>query len=141
MDNERFAWLRRRLRTAQSRRDALGKGLATLGVLTSTMAADARKKRKKKRKNKKPPTCLESCNAPCTACFTRKEGSVLCGNILGVELAPCGEPCFTDNDCVGSGFPYCALRQEERATGELTEFAQCQPNVPGRCTSIPACAA
>jgi hypothetical protein len=142
MDANRFDHLAHRLGATPTRRITLG-GLAALTALVMAMGRAevlARKKHKKKRKKKPPlpPTCLESCHAPCTACFTRKEGSLLCGSIEGVTLASCGGPCFTDNDCVGTGFPYCALSLEERATGDVTEFSICD-DVPGRCTDIPAC--
>lgn len=82
-----------------------------------------------------PPTCAATCQAPCSTCYTRPTGSVLCGGPGGAD---CKLPCSSDNDCVGTVRPFCTSSFTDRATGETFSWG-CPGDPRGVCTAVDAC--
>ena len=139
MDDGQFDTLTRAPHAPRSRRMILWSGMAWAGALGSHVTGDtalARKRCRKKGKKPSPPSCAEACPASCNLCVRRKVDSVLCS--AGVFGAPaCGEPCFSDNDCVNTPYPYCVTHTENRRSGDVVEL-ECN-GVLGRCTTILPC--
>jgi hypothetical protein len=157
MDADRFDALSRSLIAAGSRRHtlalALSGALASLLARDDAAAHDPLKtctkksgKQKKKciKKAKQhnathripppapllpppPLSCRQLCSDDCTFCYTRADGSHLCGNGSG---SPCAVACASDTDCIGLDEPYCIRSRENRATGEIALT----------CGETPACA-
>jgi hypothetical protein len=136
MDASRFDMLARAVDT-RSRRRVLGSvsGVALGAVASvSTLPQAEAKKRRKKGKNKKPdgnrdtacPTCetcpepsaallcAQACGASCGLCLQRDEGSPVCSQDSGDVVKGCNDPaspsCSSDNDCIGTGRPYCVTQ-------------------------------
>jgi hypothetical protein len=132
MDADRFDALSRSLIAAGSRRHtlalALSGALASLLARDDAAAHDPLKtctkksgKQKKKciKKAKQhnathripppapllpppPLSCRQLCSDDCTFCYTRADGSHLCGNGSG---SPCAVACTSDTDCIGLDEP------------------------------------
>ena len=144
MDDVRFDALTRSVTSGWRRRAVIAAIGATLAPLLGGADADAHNPlkacKKKSGKQKKacikkakahnaqhaaallppppPPSCSELCNSACRYCYTRVDGSHLCGNGQG---SPCSLPCRSDTDCIDTGgHPYCLTSKEDRATGQIT---------------------
>jgi hypothetical protein len=144
MDARRFDTLTRLLRGVQTRRKAAHGGLSAIAALgfgaaaaPAVATAKRRKKGKRRRKPKRPPSCAKTCADTCSLCVRRKKDSVLCSSgVTGVAV--CGAPCVSDNDCVGTSFPYCVTQTENRQSGLVLDL-ECN-GVLGLCTAIAPCA-
>ena len=57
-----------------------------------------------------PPTCAQTCGS-CFLCFHRADASPVCSRAIGNVTYSCDHPsfpaCSSDNDCIGTGRPYC----------------------------------
>jgi hypothetical protein len=134
MDESRIDTLMRRLETGHSRRSTLERGLAALGAIgltTVPVGAQARKRKRKRRKRPKPPTCREACGSACGGCARRAEGGFLC--YTGTTSSSCANTCQSDDDCVGSGYPYCVRSIEFLVSGLISH--PCGAGVAA-CTSL-----
>jgi hypothetical protein len=153
MDQNRFDTLTRSLTTGWRRRAVISALGATLAPLLGGADADAHNPfkacKKKSGQQKKaclkrakahnaqhaaallppppPLSCSELCSSDCAYCYTRADGSYLCGNGAGTV---CPWVCTSDTDCIGTGHPYCLASQENRATGQIFTI----------CGGTPACA-
>jgi len=116
---------------------------AAIGAMTrlgsSFAEAGAGKRKKKRRKTKAapppcptcptlpaPPTCDQVCGATRCLCYLRPGSSILCAD--SAHRTQCTMPCATDNDCLGTEFPYC-LSQAEIPRSSGVRFALC--DTPG----------
>ena len=103
-----------------------------------------KKKRRKRRRQRKqrnrnppsPPTCAEQCAAQFEVCFERAVDSTLCGDTFSTSC----KPCFSDQDCVESGEPYCLTLDGlvERETNEPLTILRslCGPFFDAVCAQI-----
>lgn len=142
MDDYSFDFLTRSLNAPRTRRRATWSGMAGMVTIAfgatahSSDAANKKGRKRKKCRQESPPSCAEVCSSSCNLCVHRKVDSVLCS--AGVSgVAPCGEPCFSDNDCVNTPFPYCVTRTENRQSGLVLDLA-CN-GVLGRCAAMFPC--
>jgi hypothetical protein len=94
-----------------------------------------RRKRKKRKKQGQQESCAESCHQSCARCYHRPDGVPLCGSQGGTF---CNYPCVDDNDCVGTGHPYCTSGQTHFATG-TTQLWDCPSGFASFCTDVAAC--
>jgi hypothetical protein len=137
MDGSEFAAILRRAVAPVSRRTGLG-FVAALGLLGAASPTAAR--RRKKRKKHKPRTCAERCESGCTWCFHRPDSATLCGDTYATTGC---NPCTSDNDCLGTGTPYCTTHRTERATGERFRWdglaGDCPAYSVGYCTAVGGC--
>lgn len=93
-----------------------------------------KRKRRKKRNNSSPPTCAELCAEGIDLCFERASDSTLCGNTFNTQCTVCS----SDQDCLGTPFPYCLSGLTVRATGEpsVELIDQCGEFVEAVCASV-----
>lgn len=95
-----------------------------------------RQRRRRQRRNASPPTCAEQCSEAFEGCFERIADSTLCGDTFSTACTPC----FSDQDCVQSPFPYCldvnglTVRATEEPNTILTDL--CGPFFDAVCADI-----
>jgi hypothetical protein len=115
---------------------------ATLGgavlAARSTHPVAGKKRRCKKRKCSPPPNCDGVCGPGCKGCLHRRQGAPLCANGAVFSSMPC-LPCVSDNDCVGTDFPYCVSGGTDLTTGQPLAVAVCTGSSPGICTMPSPC--
>ncbi|MGH2617659.1 MAG: hypothetical protein ACRDJC_20695 [Thermomicrobiales bacterium] len=143
MTNDRWDSLVRATEEIAPGRRGLLATLLALGAAgvtgNPTFVAAGKKKRKrcKKKKCPRPPTCGDLCGANCNFCYSRTAGSPLCSDIAFFSMT-C-TPCETDNQCLGTNFPYCLSSRLELAAGLVQEIS-CQGSPPGACGNPIPCA-
>jgi hypothetical protein len=133
MEGSRFD----RLTRGRARRPVLLAAFAVLGAagLAGPGAEVARGKKKRcKKKCPRPFRCAD-CPAACSHCYQREDASPLCGGLT--DAPTICDPCNSDGDCAGTGYPYCLVGSTIKATGQ-TQAITCL-GFPGACRQILGC--
>ncbi len=141
MDDTRFDNLLRSFSSGASRRGAmgllLGGSVALLG-LAETAAKNGKGKGKGKGGKKSTPappplTCEKQCPESTTYCGYRVSGGPLCAGVVVSYQDPC-RTCSSDQNCMGSGLPYCITSLVRRDGGTLPAFPARTPE--GHATAL-----
>jgi hypothetical protein len=133
------------------RRTVQGVALGILGALIAgfdgVLAKSSKKKRRRRRRGRRkkrqrnrastsPPTCAEQCSEAFEVCLERIADSTLCGDTFSTACTPC----FSDQDCVETPFPYCLdvngiiSRATEERSPILTDL--CGPFFNAVCANV-----
>lgn len=92
-----------------------------------------RRRKDRKRNNASPPSCAEQCPEEFDHCVDRAADSSLCADQFSTQC----NPCFSDQDCLGSEFAYCVGVNgiTVRATGAVFPL-NCGGSITAVCTAL-----